>query len=322
MRNAVLLSLLLLTIPVMSAVAAPLKPNSGLWWEEPVTGRFYAVEIAPSGKTFVVVSEFDEQGHTVWRSMRGDLQLSTEQEQREGAPLASLTAPLQDLDGACPTCPPSTPNVQPSALGEASIVFTTHATAEFHQGAIHRPLRYFAPADQPQDFPATRLAGTYTFALGQSTSAGARLALLEEARGPACARFEGAMPAADAVRLSGNCAAGLCDAANGGLQLSQLELAVGPGEHPVINAYQRTLAPEARVNPSCHFTYPGFLIDCSCSTGFTLTRDPQTGARTCLNNSGPWVCTETHRVSEQYGVIRGLPLRASDSAFSLFPIVE
>ena len=75
MRKHLLLSLLLSLLPALSALAAPFKPNSGLWWEEPVTGRFYSVEIAPSGKTFVVVTEFDEQGKPVRRSMRGQLQL-------------------------------------------------------------------------------------------------------------------------------------------------------------------------------------------------------------------------------------------------------
>lgn len=63
----------LLMIAALPLQAEGLRPNSGLWWEEPVTGRFYAVEIAPSGRTFVVLSEFDEDGKPVWRSMRGNL---------------------------------------------------------------------------------------------------------------------------------------------------------------------------------------------------------------------------------------------------------
>ena len=76
-----LLSAIALLVTVSAAHAAPLKPNSGLWWEEPVTGRFFAVEIAPSGRTFVVISEFDEQGRPSWRTMRGELTLANELEQ-------------------------------------------------------------------------------------------------------------------------------------------------------------------------------------------------------------------------------------------------
>lgn len=319
MRRRLLLSLILCLLPALAAFASPLKPNSGLWWEEPVTGRFYSVEIAPSGKTFVLVSEFDEQGQPVWRSLRGQLQLSSEAEQQAGAPLASFSAPLMDLDGACPTCPVSAPNVQPSPLGEARIVFLSHAEAEYQQGAIRRPLRYFSPADQPEDFPAARLAGAYTYTLGQGTAAIARPAVLETSSGPACARYVGTTPAADAIRLRGNCPGGLCDGANGGAELSMLELAVGPGEHPVITAYQRTLAPEARANPRCTFVFPSPLLQCSCTAGYTLTRDPQTGTQICVDFSAPPVCTETHRVTEQAGVIRGLPLRDDQIAFTLFP---
>ena len=78
MRSLLLTTALLFS--TLSAHAAPLKPNSGLWWEEPVTGRFFAVEIAPSGRSFVVISEFDEQGRPTWRAMRGDLTLTSEAE--------------------------------------------------------------------------------------------------------------------------------------------------------------------------------------------------------------------------------------------------
>ncbi len=128
MARSLLLSMLLLLVS-FAAAAAPLQPNSGLWWEEPTTGRFYAVEIAPSGMTYVVISEFDAQGKPVWHSMRGRLTVTTEQEQRAGAPLASLQAPLLELDGACPTCPVSSPNVRPIPGAEARIEFRTHAEA-------------------------------------------------------------------------------------------------------------------------------------------------------------------------------------------------
>ncbi len=303
-----------------TASAASLKPNSGLWWEEPVTGRFYSVEIAPSGKTFVVISEFDEQGKPVWRSMRGELELSSEQEQRAGAPLARLTAALTDIDGACPSCLPSAPNVRPSTLGTATIVFTSGAEAEYQQGAIRRPLRYFTPADQPQDFPSARLAGAYALAIGKGTAASARPAVLEPARDPVCASYQGARPPEAAVRLRGNCPAGICDSANGGLQLSQLELAVGPGEHPEIIAYQRTLAPEAYRVPSCYYSYfgAGGLI-CGCPNDYTLTPAQVVGGSTCIRDDGPFICTESHRITEQAGVIRGLPLRDDQMAFTLFP---
>ncbi|MGE4073353.1 MAG: hypothetical protein AB7E72_19450 [Lysobacterales bacterium] len=318
MYKRLLLSLLLCLLPALAALAAPLKPNSGLWWEEPVTGRFYSVEIAPSGKTFVVVSEFDEQGQPVWRSMRGQLQLSSEAEQLAGAPLASFSAPLMDLDGACPSCPVSAPNVQPSPLGEARIVFLSHAEAEFQQGAIRRPLRYFSPADQPEDFPAARLAGAYTFAAGSGSTATARTAVLETASDTGCTRFEGNRPAANALLLRGNCQAGICDSANGGIQLSQLLLAVGPGEHPEIRAYQRKLAPEARLNPTCGSLFPQPFV-CTCPSTHTLTRDPETGTQICLRNDAPLLCTESHRITEQAGVIRGLPLRDDQPPFTLFP---
>jgi hypothetical protein len=319
MSKRLLLRLLLLTIPPLSALAAPLQPNSGLWWEEPVTGRFYSVEIAPSGKTFVVVSEFDEQGKPVWRSMRGQLELSTEAEQIAGAPLASLQAPLLDLDGACPSCPVSAPNAHPSPAGEARIVFLSHAEAEYQQGAIRRPLRYFTPADQPQDFPSARLARSYTLAMSQSAGGGTRPAVLEPAHDAVCSRYEGHAPPTSATRLRGNCPSGICDSANGGQMLSQLELAVGPGEHPTITAYQRTLAPEARQAPTCTLVF--LTTTCTCPTGFTLTRDPQslTGGNICLDDQRPMVCTESHRISEQAGLIRGLPLHAGEAAFALYP---
>lgn len=316
MRKHLLLSLLLSLLPALSALAAPFKPNSGLWWEEPVTGRFYSVEIAPSGKTFVVVSEFDEQGKPVWRSMRGQLQLSTEAEQIAGAPLASFAAPLMDLDGACPTCPVSAPNVQPSPLGEARIVFLSHAEAEYQQGAIRRPLRYFSPADQPADFPSSRLLGDYTLVLSKAAGGGARAAVLQPAQDAPCTRYEGTTPAASATRLRGNCPAGICDAGNGGQLLSQLELSVGSGEHPVIHAYQRTLAPEARATPTCTLVF--LTTTCTCPSGYTLTRDPLS-VTICLDDRSPMVCTESHRISENAGVIHGLPLQAGTPAFALYP---
>lgn len=319
MRKRLLLSLLLWLVPALSALAAPLQPNSGLWWEEPVTGRFFSVEIAPSGKTLVVVSEFDEQGKPVWRSMRGQLELSSEAEQIAGAPLASLSAPLVELDGACPSCPVSAPNAQPSPLGEARIVFLSHAEAEYQQGAIRRPLRYFRPADQPQDFPSARLVGDYTLTVSEAFGGGARPAVLEPARDDPCTRFEGNMPAASAMRLRGDCRAGICESANGGQFLSQLELAIGPGEHPVITAYQRTLAPEARLAPTCTLVF--LTTTCTCPAGFTLSRDPEssTRAQICLDDRRPMVCTESHRVSEQVGVIRGLSLHPDRPSFALYP---
>jgi hypothetical protein len=36
----------------------------------------------------------------------------------------------------------------------------------------------------------------------------------------------------------------------------------------------------------------------------------------------PMLCTETQRITEQAGVIRGLPLHTSDAEFSLFSIAE
>lgn len=310
-----LLSLLCL-LP-MFAGAQSLRPNSGLWWEEPVTGRFYAVEIAPSGRTYVVISEFDADGKPVWRSMRGDLQISSVQEQAAGAPLATLRAPLLELDGACPSCPVVAPNVRPSALGVATLIFHTHAQAEFQLGGIQRPLRYFAPADQSADFPAARLAGDYTLVSREPAGDTSRTMELRVAQDPACVRYEGSAPPAAATRLRGGCAGGFCDGFGAGLLAANLELAVGPGEHPQIIAYQRALAPEAVTPQVCTLNF--LTTTCRCPAGFTLGTLP-TGARTCIRDDRPMVCSESHRISEQAGLIRGLPMRAGASAFALYPL--
>lgn len=301
----------------MLAGAQTLRPNSGLWWEEPVTGRFYAVEIAPSGRTFVVISEFGADGKPVWRSMRGDLVVSSAQDQAAGAPLAMLSAPLMELDGACPTCPVSAPNVRPSELGEAVLVFQTHAQAEFQQGGIRRPLRYFTPADQPVDFPAARLSGDYTLVSREPGGNTHQTIELGAARDPACVRYEGSAPPAAATRLRGGCPSGFCDASRAGVLAFNLEVAVGPGEHPQIFAYQRALAPEVVTAEICTLNF--ITTTCRCPAGFTSDRLP-TGARTCIRDDRPMVCSETHRISEQAGVIRGLPLRASETAFAMYPL--
>jgi hypothetical protein len=325
MARRSLLSTFLLLLFSLAAAAAPLRPNSGLWWEEPVTGRFYAVEIAPSGMTYVVISEFDEHGKPVWHSMRGRLLVSSEQEQVAGAPLASLQAPLLELDGACPTCPVSSPNVRPIPGPEARIEFRTHAEAEFQYGAIRRPLRYFAPADQTSDFPSARLAGEYALAYGDGGDLLTREMVLEPAHDAACGRYVGTPPPANATRLRGNCVTGLtgfCENIGTGAFAANLELAVGAGEHPVISAYQRTLAPRESFPAVCTIQLVGGVLsnDCRCPSGFSLGGGFSLGSGVCVSNDAATVvCTESHRISEQAGVIRGLPLRSADRPFVLYP---
>lgn len=308
----------LLCLVTLSAHAQSLRPNSGLWWEEPVTGRFYSVEIAPSGRAFVVISEFDEQGKPVWRTMRGDLVVTSAQEQIAGAPLATLTAPLLDLDGACPTCPVSAPNARPSPLGSATIVFSSEDKAEFQQGALRRPLRYFTPADQPADFPSARLRGDFVLAARTESGTSTLGASLQPAQDAACVRYEGAQPAAGATRVRGNCQGGICEGSPTGQLIANLELSVGPGEHPDIIAYQRTLAPEATVPQTCTLVF--LTTTCTCPAGYSSV-PPQNlgGTRSCVRDDRPMVCTETHRISEQAGVIRGLPLRSGNASFVLYP---
>lgn len=308
---------LLCCLPMLAG-AQSLRPSSGLWWEEPVTGRFYAVEIAPSGRTFVVISEFGADGKPVWRSMRGELVVSSAQEQAAGAPLATLSAPLLELDGACPSCPVSAPNVRPSELGSATIVFQTHAQAEFQQGAIRRPLRYFTPADQPTDFPSARLSGDYSLVSRQPGGATYQTVALSAARDAACVRYEGNAPPPAATRLRGSCPAGFCDGSVAGTLAFNLELAVGTGEHPQILVYQRALAPEA-VSPQECTLNP--FITCRCPAGFSSGLLPN-GTRTCIRDDRPMVCSETHRISEQAGIIRALPLRAGQSSFALYPLED
>lgn len=308
----------LLSLSALAAPAAPLQPNSGLWWEEPVTGRFYAVEIAPSGRSYVVVSEFDAAGKPVWRAMRGELVLASEAEQAAGAPLATLRATLQDLDGACPSCPPVSPGVRPSPLGEASIVFLTHARAEYRQGDIRRPLRYFSPADQPQDFPSARLAGDYVLAMAGVTEPESRAARLQPAGDVACSRHEGAQPPAGAIRLRASCASGFCDSSSGGVLLSALEFAVGPGEHPAIVAYRRQYPADAV--RSLIFV-PGFPVGYyTCPTGFTRQPISPLGPDFCVRDNAPLVCVESHRITEHAGTIRGLPLESREKSFALHPV--
>jgi hypothetical protein len=150
------------------------------------------------------------------------------------------------------------------------------------QEAIRRPLRYFTPADRAEEFPWARLASVYTLAVHRD-------------------------------RLS-SCQNGLCDSASGGVFISQLELAVGPGEHPCIHTHQRVLAPEACMAPTC-----GSLpTQCWCPPGY----QSRGGGAECLSQQMPMLCTETQRITEQAGVIRGLPLHTSDAEFSLFSIAE
>lgn len=309
---------LLCWLPMLAGAQA-LRPNSGLWWEEPVTGRFYAVEIAPSGRTFVVISEFGADGKPVWRSMRGDLLVSSAQEQAAGAPIATLSAPLLELDGACPSCPVSAPNVRPSELGSATIVFLTHAQAEFQQGAIRRPLRYFTPADQAADFPSARLSGGYSMVNREPRGTTYQTIALSAALDPACVRYEGNAPPPAAARLRGSCPGGLCDGSSAGALAFNLELAVGPGEHPQIYAYQRALAPEAVTAEVCTLNF--ITTTCTCPPGFSSGLVPG-GGRTCIRNDRPIVCSETHRISEQAGIIRALPLRAGQTSFALYPLED
>ncbi len=218
----------LLCLWSFSATASPLRPNSGLWWEEPVTGRFYSVEIAPSGKTYVVISEFAADGKPAWKAMRGDLVVTSEQEQRAGGPLATLTAPLLELNGPCPTCPPASPNARP--LGNATIVFTTHALAEYQENAIRRPLRYFAPADQTADFPANRLAGEYALEYASGPQLEMRELNLLAANDAPCGSYVGQAPPADSVRLRPSCASGNCPAGASGTFSQNAEFAAGSCE--------------------------------------------------------------------------------------------
>lgn len=309
----------LLCLVPMLAGAQALRPNSGLWWEEPVTGRFYAVEIAPSGRTFVVISEFDADGKPVWRSMRGELEVSSAQEQAAGAPLATLRAPLMELDGACPTCPVSAPNVRPSELGEATLLFRTHAQAEFQQGSLRRPLRYFTPADQPADFPAARLAGAYSLISREPTGAAYQTIELRAAQDPPCVRYEGSAPPAGATRLRGTCIGGICDGSVVSTMVSTLDLAVGAGEHPEIVAYRRALAPEGLAQAICTLNF--ITTTCRCPIGFSSGGAIPVGG-SCVRDDRPMLCTEVYRISEQAGVIRGLPVRTGLSAFTLYPLED
>ncbi len=310
--------LLLLCLMTLSVHAESLRPNSGLWWEEPVTGRFYSVEIAPSGQTFVVISEFDEHGKPVWRSMRGTLVTTSAQEQAAGAALATLTAPLTEIDGACPTCPVSAPNVRPSALGSATIVFHSEDQAEFQQGALRRPLRYFTPADQPADFPSARLRGDYVLGSRRANDVLTRSVSLQPAQDAACVRHQGTQPAVGATRLRASCLGGLCDGDQLGKLIANLELAVGPGEHPDVVAYQRSLAPEAIVQETCTLVF--ITTTCRCPSGFSSGPNPSNPlSRVCVRDDRPMVCTQSHRVSEQAGVLRGLPLNADEPAIVLYP---
>ncbi len=315
MKIVKLLGLLLVSILPALAAAAPLKPNSGLWWEEPTTGRFFAVEIAPSGKTYVVISEFDATGKPVWKAMRGELEVKSEQEQLAGGPLAVLTAPLLELDGACLTCPPVAPNVR--AVATATIVFQTHAVGEYQEGGLRRPLRYFLPADQLSDFPAARLAGEYVLAYRDSVGLSARTLMLEPSRQPECVRRVGRPAPANATRFSASCPLGLCPGGRPGEFALGLELAVGPGEHPEIIAYKRTFAPEAfSTNLNCTILFS----PCRCPAGFSLNTFVGTGSNApCVRDDAPMLCTESHRISEQHGVIAGLPLSPNEHAFQLFP---
>ncbi len=319
MKSLFLTTALLFTaFTAFTAHAAALQPNSGLWWEEPVTGRFYAVEIAPSGRTFVVISEFDEQGRPSWRTMRGELTLANELEQAAGAPLATLRAPLQEITGPCPTCPVSAPDVRPSPLGVATIVFRSNAEAEFQQGAIRRPLRYFSPADQPLDFPSARLAGDYTMVSETPRGRDSRAAQLQPALDGACVRYEGSAPPARATRLRGMCPGNACESSDLTVLLFNLELAVGPGEHPALQAYRRSIAPEAIRPLSSRYVFPTLVY--FCEEGYTRMRNPLTQlGDVCVQNNPPTVCTESHRVSEHAGTLRGLPLRSGEASFVLHP---
>lgn len=303
--------LVLLTLSAV-AIAAPLQPNSGLWWEEPVTGRFYAVEIAPSGRAFVVISEFDENGKPRWTSMRGEIELSSEAEQRAGGVIARFSAPLLDLNGACPTCPVSSPEVRPHPDGQATIVFTSHATAEFQQGAIRRPLRYFAPADQPEDFPANRLAGRY---LAWVRSAGQEITgvlTLEPARTAACTSYVGAPSPEGALRLAGGCQSGICPGDALGVLAQNLEIHVGSGQQPEIRAYRRGLGGTS-VAPTCTVFAGIPVFNCTCPPGTAQTVPNLTpGSGGCMGQGNANVCTETHRIAEQAGRITGLPLLSTE----------
>jgi hypothetical protein len=311
MINRSWLLMWILCLSSFGAGANPLRPNSGLWWEEPVTGRFYAVEIAPSGKTYVVISEFGADGKPTWKAMRGDLVVTSEAEQIAGAPLATLTAPLLELDGACPTCPPVSPNARP--LGTATIVFSTHATAEYQENAIRRPLRYFAPADQAADFPANRLGGEYVLAYGSGPQLEVRGLTLYPANDAACGSYVGQTPAAGSVRLRPYCPSGLCPGGAAGTFAANAEIAVGAGEHPQIVVYERTQDPQATISAFCTNQ---FLL-CGCPPGTSI---PGSTTR-CLDLNAPKICVESHRVSEQHGVIKGLALLPQRLSFRLYPKV-
>lgn len=312
MYTRVLLMLVLL-LSAGAALAEPLRPNTGLWWEEPVTGRFYAVSIAPSGRTFVVISEFDEQGRPRWQAMRGSLQLSSEIEQRAGAPLAEFHADLLDIDGACRTCPVTAPDVRPSPLGQASIVFTDHATGEFRQGAIRRPMRFFAPADQPEDFPENRLGGEYVAEARLQTERRLGRLKLEPAQQPACTQYEGAAPPAGALRLAAGCEGTVCAGDFLGQLGTNLEIHVGRGQQPELRAYRRGLA-RTEHPPVCIpiAGIPSYILYCTCPTGTVTT--PGAGCTSPAHH----VCTETHRLSEQDGRITAFPLHQDQPAFVFY----
>lgn len=296
--------------------AEPLLPNSGLWWEEPVTGRFYAIEIAPSGKTYVVLSEFDAEGRPSWLALRGQLEVASEQEQAAGLPLARLEAPLLRLEGPCPGCPVASPVVAPASEGSALIVFTGNNTAEYRQGAIRRPLRHFAPADQLADYPAARLAGQYT--LTQRSEAGRSSGdhVLAPATQAACTSYVGAAPPTGAIRLASACTSGACSGDEAGRLANSLELHVGPGAQPEIRAYRRGLAGE-RVPQQC-YGYVGLPVSyCGCPAGSLWVGFDSNGEYLCQLPGDPAVCTETHRIALSGNQVRGLPTVAGQPEFVL-----
>ena len=133
-------------------------------------------------------------------------------------------------------------------------------------------------------------------------------------------RYEGAQPAAGATRVRGNCQGGICEGSPTGQLIANLELSVGPGEHPDIIAYQRTLAPEATVPQTCTLVF--LTTTCTCPPGYSSTGTIQGIAQGCVRDDRPTVCTETHRISEQAGVLRGLPVTPVGVSFVLYPVAR
>jgi len=177
----------------------------------------------------------------------------------------------------------------------------------------------FSPADQVSDFPAARLAGDYALGLRDGTDLHSRIVSLKPSPVAECVRYTGRTPPAGASRFALECGLGLCDSGPAGRFSLTTEFSVGPGEHPEIIAFQRTPAPEALLVVTCVPLFFGIGPPCVCPPGWSF-ESMAPGRVICSRADRPMVCTESHRIAEQNGVIHGLPLRATDASIQLFPV--